>query len=208
MGRLARALPALSDLPPPFSRVGTKWGTAAGFRSVGTGPGRARTARPLRVLHWWHFCGGEKRGAAVGKTKRGKGSKIMAVSDAAGTCLALHVASASPHEVKLVQQTLAARHVESKPEKLIGDKAYDSDTLDVELAVQGIDMIAPHRSNRKRPTTQDGRKLRRYKRRWKIERLFAHLGNFRRLVIRYERSADNFLGFLQLGCIKLLLRHF
>lgn len=144
----------------------------------------------------------------MGKTKRGKGSKIMAVSDAAGTCLALHVASASPHEVKLVQQTLAARHVESKPEKLIGDKAYDSDPLDVELAVQGIDMIAPHRSNRKRPKTQDARKLRRYKRRWKIERLFAHLGNFRRLVIRYERSADNFLGFLQLGCIKLLLRHF
>ena len=56
--------------------------------------------------------------------------------------------------------------------------------------------------------TQDGRKLRRYKRRWKIERLFAHLGNFRRLVVRYERYPQNFLAFLQLGCIKLLLRRF
>lgn len=69
-------------------------------------------------------------------------------------------------------------------------------------------MIAPHRRNRKEAKTQDGRKLRRYKRRWKIEQLFAHLGNFRRLVVRYERSANNFLGFLQLGRIKLLLRRF
>jgi transposase len=50
------------------------------------------------------------------------------------------------------------------------------------------------------------RPLRRYKRRWKIERLFAWLGNFRRLVARYERSALNFLGFVQLGCILILLR--
>ena len=42
-------------------------------------------------------------------------------------------------------------------------------------------MIAPHRKNRKKKKTQDGRKLRRYKRRWKIERLFAWLQNFRRL---------------------------
>ena len=132
----------------------------------------------------------------------------MAVSDAAGTCLALHVTSASPHEVRLVQETLSARHVNAQPAKRIGDKAYDSDPLDAELAEQNIDMIAPHRANRKKPKTQDGRELRRYKRRWKIERLFAHLGNFRRLVVRYERLADNFLGFLRLGCIKLLLKHF
>lgn len=144
----------------------------------------------------------------MGKTKRGKGSKVMAISDAAGTCLALHVTSASPHEVTLVQQTLASRYIKGKPKKLIGDKAYDSDPLDVELAKDDIEMIAPHRRNRKKAKTQDGRKLRRYKRRWKIERLFAHLGNFRRLVVRYERSAQNFLGFVQLGCIKLLLRCF
>ncbi len=132
----------------------------------------------------------------------------MAVSDAAGTCLALLVESASPHEVRLVRQTLASRHVKGQPEKLIGDKAYDSDPLDAELAEQGVEMIAPHRRNRKKAKTQDGRKLRRYKRRWKVERLFAHLGNFRRLVVRYERYSQNFLAFLQLGCIKLLLRRF
>ena len=67
-------------------------------------------------------------------------------------------------------------------------------------------MIAPHRKNRKKPKTQDGRKLRHYKRRWKIERLFAWLGNFRRLVVRYERRVENYLGFVKLGCIVILLR--
>lgn len=89
---------------------------------------------------------------------------------------------------------------------MIGDKAYDSDPLDETLLGQGIEMIAPHRKNRKKRKTQDGRKLRRYKRRWKIERLFAWLQNFRRLVVRYEYKDENFLGMAQLGCIVILLR--
>jgi len=92
------------------------------------------------------------------------------------------------------------------PQRLIGDRAYDADPLDAGLAALGVEMIAPHRRNRKRPKTQDGRPLRRYKRRWKVERLFAWLGNFRRLVVRYERHALNFLGFVHLGCILILLR--
>jgi transposase len=67
-------------------------------------------------------------------------------------------------------------------------------------------MIAPHRSNRKKKKTQDGGKLRRYKRRWNIERLFAWLQNFRRLVECYEYKDENFLGMAQLGCIIILLR--
>ena len=142
----------------------------------------------------------------MGKTKRGKGTKLMAVADGAGLPLAVHTASASPHEVSLVQDTLAEGFTDGQPERLIGDKAYDSDPLDAELAAQGIEMIAPHRRNRKKAATQDGRKLRRYRRRWKVERLFAWLQNFRRLVVRYEYHAENFLGFVHLGCIRILLR--
>jgi transposase len=143
----------------------------------------------------------------VGKTKRGKGTKLMALADASGLPLAVHAASASPHEVTLVEATLAASCAEEEPERLIGDRAYDSDPLDGALGERGIEMIAPHRRNRKKRKTQDGRKLRRYKRRWKIERLFAWLSNFRRLVVRYERRVDNYLGFVKLGCIVILLRH-
>ncbi len=119
----------------------------------------------------------------------------------------MYTASASPHEVTLVGETLAAGFAPGEPERLVGDRAYDSDPLDAALAERGIEMIAPHRRNRKKKTTQDGRKLRRYKRRWKIERLFAWLSNFRRLVVRYEQRAGNYLGFVQLGCMIILLRH-
>jgi transposase len=144
----------------------------------------------------------------VGKTKRGKSMKLMAVVDASGLPLAVCAASvASPHEVTLVEATLAASFLRERPERLIADRAYDSDPLDAELAEKGIELIAPHRRNRKKAKTQDGRKLRRYKRRWKIERLFAWLGNFRRLVVRYERRAENYLGFVKLGCLVILLRY-
>lgn len=43
--------------------------------------------------------------------------------------------------------------------------------------------------------------LMRYRRRCKVERLFARLSNFLRKVIRFERRVDNYLGFVQLGCI-------
>lgn len=66
-------------------------------------------------------------------------------------------------------------------------------------------MIAPHKANRRKPATQDGRALRRYTKRWTIERLFAWLQNFRRMVVRYEYHLENF-RMVQLGCIVILLR--
>jgi transposase len=141
----------------------------------------------------------------VGPTKRGKGSKLMAVADRHGLPVAVDVASASPAEVRLVISTLEARFIPELPERLIGDKAYDSDPLAAQLAEGDVELIAPNRSNRK-VKTQDGRPLRRYRRLWKIERLFAWLYNFRRLVTRWEYDVLNFLGFVQLGCIIILLR--
>lgn len=98
------------------------------------------------------------------------------------------------------------RFIAELPERLIGDKAYDSDRLDRQMMENyGTEMIAPNRA--KRSQTQDGRPLRRYIRRWKIERLFAWLFNFRRLVVRYEYHAENFQGFLHLGAAIILLKY-
>jgi transposase len=132
----------------------------------------------------------------------------MAVADGAGLPLAISIASASPAEVTLVDATLDAAFAPALPAILIGDKAYDSDALDARLAAErDVALIAPHRRNRTRTRTQDGRRLRRYRRRWKVERLHAWLQNFRRLVTRYEYHAANVLAFVQLGCIVILLRH-
>jgi hypothetical protein len=62
----------------------------------------------------------------VGKTKRGKGTKIMAIAAGNSVPLAVTIDSASPHESKLVDETLAGSFLDELPEKLIGDKAYDS----------------------------------------------------------------------------------
>ncbi len=69
----------------------------------------------------------------------------------------------------------------TRPTRLICERAYDSQRFRERLAARGIELICP------RPASQDGRPLRRYPKRWKIERTFAHLGNFRRLLIRHER---------------------
>ena len=155
-----------------------------------------------------HIRLGQKRGECVGKTKRGKGSKIMVFADASGLPLAADVTSASPHEVTLIERLLERRRLRRLPTRLLYDAAADSDPLRLRLKRRGIELITPHRVNRIKPKTQDGRSLRRYRRRWKIERSIAWLQNFRRLVTRYEYHARLFLGFVQIACLLIVLRRF
>jgi IS5 family transposase len=75
----------------------------------------------------------------------------MAVADGTGLPLAVYTTSASPHEVKLAGHAGCNRFTDERPEKMIGDKAYDSDSLEQELAKFGIELIAPHKANRKKP---------------------------------------------------------
>lgn len=129
----------------------------------------------------------------------------MATTDVSGLPVAAHVESASPHEVKLIEATIVIGFTRHASDKLISDKAYDSDKLDQQFRDErGVEMIAPHRKGRKEPRTQVGRKLWPYWRRWKVERIFAWLQNFRRLVVRYEYHIDNFLGMVLLGHANIL----
>jgi len=95
-----------------------------------------------------------------------------------------------------------------QPQRLIADRAYDSDPHRERLAQQGIELVCPHRKGRKRTPTQDGRPLRRYRRRWKIERTIAWFGNFRRLVVRWERNISVYRAFFHLACILITIRQF
>ena len=207
MGRFAREVSAEKHLPSTFPGMDRIGGLCQDTNGTGPGLERAWRHRPERGFYRWNLCPGKKRGDGVGKTKRGKGTKIMGLTDSFGLPIAVDATSASPHEVRLVDGTLDACFLEELPERLVGDKAYDSDELDKRLARErGVEMIAPHKSNRVKLGTQDGRVLRRYRKRWKVERLFAWLQNFRRLVVRYEYHLENFLAMVQLGCIVILLR--
>src|SRR6478735_7786119 len=97
------------------------------------------------MLHRWLVYRGEKRGSKVGKTKRGKGTKLKAIADASGLPLAVHSASASPHEVTLVEAVVDETVTLGLPWRLVWDRAYDNDPLDEKLAADGIELIAPHK---------------------------------------------------------------
>jgi transposase len=151
------------------------------------------------------FSKAEGGGDGVGLTKAGNGVKIMVLVDARGLPVAIETMSARPHESQLVQRLFDSMLTSVTPERIIGDKAYDSDELAADLAEQGTELIAPHRRNRKH-RTQDGRPLRRYKRRWTVERTIAWIQHFRRLCIHWEKSTKLFQGFLHLACAILLIR--
>ena len=140
----------------------------------------------------------------------------MVVVDGQGIPLGSTLASASPAEVTLAEETLETVKVprngrgrpKKRPVRLIADKAYDSDPLRKRLKTFKIDLIVPHRKNRKKPKVQDGRKLRRYRKRWKVERTFAWLGNYRRLLVRHEREINMYRAFFHLACIIIVLNRF
>jgi transposase len=153
---------------------------------------------------------GKKRGKCVGKTKRGKGTKLVVVVDGEGTPMALTVHSASPSETKMIEPTLdrLEHHQDRQPDRLILDRAFDSDRFRDKLAARGIEPIVPYRKRAVSMKYNDGRKQRRYKRRWKVERTFAWFGNFRRLVVRYEHKHWVFRAFVHLACLLITLRQF
>jgi len=132
----------------------------------------------------------------------------MAMADRNGLPIALCIETASIHETKLAERTLDNRFVRPNPRRVVADKAYDSDKLDERFRKRRVLLIAPHRNGRVKPKTQDGRELRRYRRRWKIERLFAWLQNFRRVNTRWEYKAANFAGFVKLASIMILMRNY
>ena len=205
VARTAQQVSSVPDLPSSVPAVGAGWQTGAHLACPSGGVACPREIATRGSFHRRLLHGGKKGGLAVGPTKRGKGTKIIALADDHSLPLAVSIESASPHESQLVDGVLGHSFL-TLPARLIGDKAYDSDRLDRELAERyGMGMIAPHRGERRTPT-QDGRPLRRYRRRWRVERLFAWLHHFRRLVIRWEYHVENFFGMVRLGCMQILLR--
>ena len=113
LARSAQPLSTLSNLPPSFSAVAARRHSNSAVARAGRRSTSARQTRSLRDLHRRQLQLGEKGGAAIGPTRRGKGSKIMAIADRHGLPVACSIASASPHETKLVETTV--QHASHKP---------------------------------------------------------------------------------------------
>lgn len=146
-------------------------GNRLGRRPRGIG----RRGRPgnCRVVRRWELYSSAKRGFEVGKTKVGKGVKIKIITHANGVPLGVATAAANESETALIGPALnAIPESINLPDQVpvIADKAYDSDPLRAELAEAGFRLLSPHRRNRKDTQSNDGRRMRRHKRRWIVER--------------------------------------
>ena len=127
-----------------------------------------------KLLHWSQAMGDgtfspAKRGVDVGKTRRGKGRKVMLVVDGQGIPVSMFVTSAQIAEVKTIETLFDIRRCGSKVKCLPYDKATDADWLRDSMEERGAELICPHRRGRKRKQRQDGRSLRRYRHRWSVE---------------------------------------
>src|SRR5712664_2962518 len=186
---LVRGVSASLDLLATAAVLGGAGPLAESLARISGRTQRTKTVAVERVFFGREFCSRQKRGAGVGKTKRGKGTKWMVVVDGRGLPLGDYLHSASPAEVRLAETTLATIRVgrrhragrpRQKPVRVIADKAYDSDPLRERLARRGIELIA--------------------------ERTNAWLVNFRRLVVRYDRSLMIYRAFFHIACFMIVLR--
>ena len=132
----------------------------------------------------------------------------MVLVERQGIPLGITITTASPPESRLAEATLSTRVTPHRrlPKQLIADRGYDSDPLRERLAERGVVLTSPYRRNNRRRRYEDGRRLRRYRHRWIIERTIAWFGAFRRLLVRYERSTRMFLAFFQFAAALIALR--
>ena len=141
--------------------------------------------------------------------------KCMVVVDGNGVPVGPQLASAQLAECRLAESTLANVRVPRKDrgrprshlKRVIADRGYDSDALRMRFHKRQTELIVPYRKYIRNRRFEDKRKLRRYRKRWKIERTNAWLQNFRRVQVRYDRILTVFQGFFHFACLIIALRH-
>ena len=142
----------------------------------------------------------------------------MLVTNANGLPAGAELASANRHGVKLAVPTLQTVRVpraqggrpRQRPKELVADKAYDSKRFRQWLRSKGIKPTIPLYERRARKRPRRGRPVNvgpGYAERWRVERTFAWLGNYRRLLVRYERHLSTFRAFFVIAFVLVLLRH-
>jgi transposase len=146
-----------------------------------------------------------KRGLAVGKTKKGKGTKWMLLVDGNGIPLALTIRSAQQSEMKLALEVVD--QAKRRPKRVVADRGYDWKVLRKELRARKITPYIPKRqgwrSQKKHPMSNRLKYW--YRKRWVVERSFAWLQNYRKLTVRWEHSTTTYAGLMHLALVMLCL---
>ncbi|HEV7911062.1 MAG TPA: IS5 family transposase, partial [Methylocella sp.] len=168
-------------------------------------PGRRGTCHRFHDCAGAPTCGRRKRGnqkqEALGRSRGGFSTKIHLRTNANGEPLTFDVTAGEAHEVKGYEALIELHDVD--PDRLLGDKGYDSDAIRDDLTKRGIKPVIPPRSNRKTPIEYDHEA---YKRRNLIERCVNRLKQFRRIATRYEKTARAYLSMLCIAAARLWIK--
>jgi transposase len=147
-------------------------------------------------------CGREKggqSGEALGRSRGGFSAKIHIIVDASGNPIEFILTGGQGADVTQAEPLMEGR----EPEAFIADKAYDSDAVVATARRQGAEAVIPSKKNRKVPREYDEHL---YKGRKEVEWFINLIKQYRRVATRYEKTARNFLGFVHVASIMVLLR--
>jgi transposase len=163
------------------------------------------------------FVPAKNGGGGVGLTRKGKGTKWMPVVDGRGLPLGFHLAVDEQAEARLAETTVDTMRVrrtrgrpKQRPRKLVADRGYDNAGFGVALRRHGRAMCVPPKRRPTRWRAKRGRPVVAhaddYRRRDTLERSFAGLGNFRRLLIRWVRCLTLYRSWFTVAVLLLCLR--
>jgi putative transposase len=180
----------------------------------------------LEGIEWeWQAIDGAMTKAPLGRdatgnnpTDRAKmGTKRSMLTDGAGIPLAVVVEGANRHDSKLLVATLdglvvarPAQGEEQEPassseQHLCLDAAYDSDEVRKEIEARSYEPhISPADKNKRSERKEARNHLGGRARRWVVERTHSWLNRSRRLLVRWEKKTENYLGFVHLACAQLI----
>jgi transposase len=148
-----------------------------------------------------HAAGAEGSSAqaeALGRSRGGFSTKIHVACDGLGKPVTIILTPGQDHDVTQGPALIA----NSNAEKIIADKAYDSDAFIDQIEAQEAEAVIPPRSNRTQERAYDKEE---YKKRNVVERFMNAIKQCRRVATRYEKTARNFLAIVQLASIFVLL---
>ena len=125
-------------------------------------------------------------------------TKVHALVDALGNPCNLMLTPGQDHDLTCAQPLLE----NADPRSLIGDKAYDADSLIDTLNQRSITPVIPPKANRKVKRDCD---FALYRERNLVERFFNKIKHYRATATRYDKLARNFFAAVQLVAAIILL---
>lgn len=151
-----------------------------------------------RVEKKWDGTGGQED-QALGRSRGGFGTKVHVGVNGLGQPVELTVTAGQAADIGQAEALLAGH----APEVVVADRGYDSKALVAVVAARGAEAVIPTQKSRKEQREIDRHV---YKERNVVERFWSKVKQYRRVATRYEKKAANFLAFVKVAALMVMLQ--